>query len=455
MIPPLFKTRRFLPHFGARELGTGNKPTAALMFFIEYAAIILFFVLLVCNNPGFFVPTLIRDDALIYFKYAYEHDYLDALMRPHNGYLNLYGNLAGVIAAAFPLTSAPLVMMAGGLFIWVLLLILIVAHPSPFLTPVSRALAMLLALVASSSFGTLEVNKSHFFTAGALALIMLSSPVSRGERIAYRSGVVFCGLTGPVSCFLIPIYAMTAIIRPSKERFLQFGILLLCGVIQLAVFWYSLAHDIRDIETQAQKGRFMVEGQWDVLIPWLANHAIVKPLLGYGTFERVGWFMEGVLNNRSSYYLPLLIACTVAVGVWGVVLSGIEKHPQRNMASLLALAGLFIAVASFYAAYTDNFDRKSAMLHHIHRYFITPSLLMCWALTIHASHAVHAFSRILYYSVIAVFLGVGIHGVFVNHSDPYIHYADWSGEIARWKNDPNYRIRIAPRGNTLSLTPSL
>src|SRR5262249_18355017 len=163
----------------------------------------------------------------------YRHSWLDTLVTPHLGYLSLWNNLAAVIAANLvPLERAPLVTTLFAAAAQVTPVALILWGRSVlWRSGMHRVLGVMAVLFAPlSSEIWLTVIGSQFFLSLICVLILIDGPtaVGRFKIWAYGLLLALAGLTGALSCFLMPLYFWNAWRFRTREAAVRAGILATC-----------------------------------------------------------------------------------------------------------------------------------------------------------------------------------------------------------------------------------
>ena len=416
----------------------------------------LLLLLLVLRRPEQFTsPTFIHNDGLIYFKYAFEHSWLDALFRPHNGYLNLYTNTFSVVAAKVsPLAYAPHVMLLGGCLMWLVLVLLISSKESPFTSTLSKLIATLLTVVASSSFSSTEMVYSLFFTPAVLALILVLQPESETTKKFYRVLVVLCGLIGPTTIFMIPLFFRRFRTSHSNETKIHLHSLIACMFVQLAAYSWSMTYYDYEIQGFGKNIGLSQIMPLDLFVAWVANHSIIKLGLGLHAFEYVGESLEKTIASYSATYFMDILGCCMASILLAMLLWGREKHTKYEVTSLFTCAFFLILVLNFVTAYPNSQGSKTYLLHKAHRYLVAPSLLMGWILVLHAEYVHKKGYKWLYCSLVGVLSVVGVAAYFPfggYAGDPYGPHAIWKDEVALWQKNPDYALNISPTGSRIQL----
>lgn len=226
-----------MPHSARRFLWSEARKIVLLFGYI---------VLLVGREPRFLgSPRFWAEEGTRYFAYAYTHPWYAALTHAELGYVALWPNLATTVAANMvPLEYAPLVTTLFALTVQIIPIILIVWSDGTFwngfATKIIGCCALLFAPLSQEIW--LNTINSQFYFLLITLLVLIEDAHAKGtRRIMYRVLLVVAGLTGAVSLFLLPVFAIKAVQEKHRERGIQAALLVACAVVQGAVFWASQA----------------------------------------------------------------------------------------------------------------------------------------------------------------------------------------------------------------------
>jgi hypothetical protein len=408
-----------------------------------YGSLVVFVVLLLWRVPARIThPTFFVDDGTVYFKYAFEHSWWRALFHQHQGYYEFWPNLIGVLAAkVFPIEWAPSVNLIGALAIWGLLAGQVIAPGSPFTSDRSKIAALFLMILVPPSVGRVEIAVAHFYLCVCAALVLVSTAETPRGRMYHRGVLLFCGLSSPVAIFLLPVYIVDYMWSRSRERFIQIMLLIGCVYVQAIALYCSDRFFTRLSDV----------GSGSVFIFWLFNRSIIHPFLGWDLLRDTGDFFQKLIVKGGEAYIFMLGGCTLVMAEWIALMAGIER-PRNRAAVLLTISFVIVSVASYYTGYASG-EGKSAMLNDAHRYFFTPAILMAWVFIIHAGSTRTLWLKRVYMALVACMLVTGIYMWFFQTPTLLNYDPDWRAQIIKWRQDPTYRILIAPEGWGFTLNP--
>ena len=143
-----------------------------------------------------------------------------------------------------------------------------------------------------------------------------------------------------------------------------------------------------------------------------------------------------------------------AVLGWLKLMAGVGK-PNRT-ALMFTACYVLVVMLSFYTAYGP--DRTCFLYDASHRYFLTPSIFMVWALLIHAQSAPRLSYRRLYRIltgwIMLLDAVMWLSTLPASYADDaYFYPASWQAEVDLWRKDPAHPLKIAPAGWEIMLQP--
>ena len=205
-----------------------------------YTLLLLAAFLLFMRNPLLLLRGRVyAEEGTTYLRFAWETRWAHALFATHQGYYALVPNVATLLAArAIPLHSAG-IFLAWCALLFQLLTVWVVIRCDAFHDSWTRVLAVLVVMLAAPS-GEVWLNtiNTQFYLAICTALVTISKP-----RRFHVGILLVSGLTGVVSCFLVPFLWIRAFTCRTRGAVAQAAVLSVCTMLQLiAVFHLGLRH---------------------------------------------------------------------------------------------------------------------------------------------------------------------------------------------------------------------
>lgn len=419
----------------------GRLLLVALSLLVVYARAPILF-----HHPRFWA-----EEAVVYFRTAWELPWSAALVTPHNGYLSLFNNIAAALAANLvPLEWAPLVTTLAALVVQLAPILIILFGRIPLLAGLPRqAVAVLVVLLTPPSAEVwLNTINSQFYLALATCLLLLEDGEipSRAGRVLRRGFLVLAGLTGPVSCFLAPLSLYRAWAMRHREPMIQAGILCAAAALQISILGV-----LGERSTAADRtGSVNV---WTTATI-LTTRTVAEPLLGSDVGARISTGIVAFRHGPKIYSRALGVA--LAGGLLALLAFLLWRRQEPGAATLTA-GYLLIAVLSIAGSLTRD---KAALIQASHvnggRYFYVPAVLASLLVLSAIGRGSSAFERVrsLLCGALLAFSLITNACQFRDNLllDP--GWPDWSAEVASWRRDPSRDLRVWPPGWSLKLDPA-
>ena len=198
---------------------------------------------MVARAPTYFIaPGFWAEEGLLYFAYAWSHHWWETLRATPSGYYLLWANVAATIAAAVaPLRLAPLVTTILALGVQLAPVALVAFGEAPeWRTPARRVGGVAIVIFASltDEIWLNTINSQFHLSLLAVLLLLEPAAVSARRAAVYAALVALCGFTGPVSCFLAPLYVVKAWHTRARPAIVQAGVLVAASIIQGIIVWH-------------------------------------------------------------------------------------------------------------------------------------------------------------------------------------------------------------------------
>jgi hypothetical protein len=411
-----------------------------------FALMVISLVLLLtyARNPRYlWEPRFWAEEGTLHFAYSYAHPWYLALFAPQSGYLNFWPNFTTLIATIPPLEYAPLVTTVLALLIQLVPIFIILSSRSPLWNHWLRKLCgigVILFVPLTNEVWLNSVNSYNYF-AVITFLILIEEPIQGPLRKwLFRLLLIVGGLTGTLSCFLIPLFFLQALVEgKNKERFIQTFLLIVCAAVHLyLIFSYQAAGSIGD--------RFHIIGfstigaiMWTQSIGFLMfglqqTSAWARPLLLLAYHDLAGFQNWGRI---------LLIIC----GLFLFILSA--NFPIKKRLIFLSAYFILLYFPAMFSAIKDKYSLVDTSNHQ--RLFLAPNIilgLMLLAGVRFPKLKMFTFKNLA--SLLCAFvLGISIFWGIFSYSRPYDiagFWPDWKVEVQIWKDQPNYPLRIQPAG---------
>lgn len=408
-------------------------------------------ILIVLREPRYFYqPRFWAEEGSLHFAYSYSHNWWAALFQPQVGYLNFWPNLATLLAVLPPLEFAPYVTTFMALLIQLVPVVFILSSKSPIWSSWIRKLVALAIFLFSALTGEVWLNtiNSYSFMAIVTFLILLEeTPADRIRRWIYRFLLVVGGLTGTVSCFLIPLFGLRALVEKEKERWFQVLFLSACTLVQIIlIFRYRSNESFGD--------RFHLIGLTTLGVTiWTQSLA----LFAFGFQQADEW--ARVLFSMASQDLG-------SFQMWGRILllsAGILFLLFSSNLSILQrvlfIGGyvILLVLPMMFSVIKDKYALIDTGLHQ--RIFLAPNILLGWMLLFGIRFRNEKGWRVPLANLIsllcALMVAASLFWGMQSYREPWFvaeYWPDWKAETEIWEADPTYALKIQPEGWVINLS---
>lgn len=374
------------------------------------------------------------EEGSVYFRFAFHNGPIDTLSFVYKraGYLNMFANLAALLATAAPLESAPKVTTYLSALIQMVILLLVLFVPTEITrTAGARKIAGLMLLVGPSFTGEVWANsinsQVYFGIAGVWMLTLPPEDLNRATRWVTRLLLAVGGLSGPYVVVLTPLYIVRAIRSRLREEIVRGGILVSASLVQATAIVLSRMSGTLS-ETK------MVMPPLEDAIRGTLYHQVIAPVLG----RTLGDPIASALNVRVGAGVELTLAM-LAAGLASLAIYKAFPSGQVAVVGYLSAAWVLLAALTNYGAHGGLGWRYSVVSGFI--------VLM---LLIHAAlHSRRWALRIAAALLLLTSFAVGVREYRMPvWTDPNFRCEeecpDWRREVARYREDPNASLQIWP-----------
>jgi hypothetical protein len=378
-------------------------------------------------------------------------------------YLSLYTNVAVMLAAsAVPLERAPLVTTIAALLVQTTPLVLLAVAVAPEWRHGRRYVAMAIVLFASLTDEIwLTTLHSHYYFALVAFLILLEpSDVGRSRAVAYALLVGLSGLTGPVPCFLLPLFAIKAYRSRRPADVWQAAALAGGMVVHVAIAledWVRNDLPLDHFITRDGGGSgggtnpgIGVGVPFFSCVVWMKM--IVLPLFSMDAADTLARPCQSIALGdfvvaRTVFAASSLVLVALALA-W--LTEGLPRRLRWPLAGSLVLITTLTVLLSF--------GNKGAFLRNAvssSRYAYVPGVLLLMLL-LHGVRYTPGERPDPRAVVSAVLLAVALIGGVARYPVTVRvmpTWPVWRDEVAAWRRDPAHRLRLWPETFSMRLPP--
>jgi len=397
-------------------------------------------------------PRFWAEEGTEFFSYAYTHPWYQVIHASYRGSVALVPRVSSVLAAHLvSLENAPLLTTLVAFAIQMIPFVLVLWGESPLWSTLPRkVISMLVILLAPGSIGGWlnTINSQFYLSLAAFLLLMDNASTERPIKAwGHRILLLAAGLTGAVSCFLTPLFILKAVWEKNREHTVQAGLMVLCFLLQVFVFWHSLRSD------QAVGSRFAGTGR-GVFLPIMWTKSIIWCFLGpdvAAAFSGVFVRIHSLGTNEFTVLNVVLAVVTIAF------LRFLLPRGGRREAVMLLGSFLLLEVLSI----VSSVPKSGSKLYLIstaggERYFYVPDvilILLVWA-NLRSPRDALRESRA---AVCALLLLASLVSGGVNYRRDdlgrLVDRPDWRQSVQDWRSGSRSSLDIAPQGWQMTLPP--
>lgn len=399
-------------------------------------------------------PRFWAEEGVNYFAYAFGHSWLDNLFAPQFGYNTLYNSIATSLATAVPLEYAPAVTTYLALMVQLSVSLVAIWWDIPFLDtlPKKFAIAVLIQTLAYARIWATTIGVQYWLCVLSL-LILLYNHQTRSRRMFILQNCLLTmnGLTGILSCLLIPAFALKAVKTKSRRVMTQTAILTLCLLVQIAVFLNSYLG--KDAGLSSRFGDFNFLYVLNKMMRFLITAPFYERYIFSTPFgESLDIAVRKALSTITGpaiflpeynfYLLEMALGLATVIFLFTLAYKKIKQFDTQ----LLAISILLVTVASTYLSVNSSGGP---------RYTFAPSI-MIMLLVVGALNDQTVARAWRYLATILIVLALTnslryyrmnmLGGVAYDASWP-----KWQEEVKSWQADHNYQLKIWPSGWTMTL----
>ncbi|RKY06136.1 MAG: hypothetical protein DRP65_12150 [Planctomycetota bacterium] len=378
------------------------------------------------------------EEGKLYFAYAFSHSIWETLFKAHLGYYSLFNNISMILAAkTVPLEYASLVATLCALLIQLIPIMIIIWGKSLYWDTLHKKTVVILLILFISFTDEVWLNTiaSQFHFSLIAFLILCDESKGRIVRnIIYGFLLLLSGLTGPVSCFLTPLYIYKAIKFRNWRNIFYSTIMIVCAVIQFCVI---LKYFNSDIKT--------ARGSWPepaLLGAILFNKSFLALFLGYTT--KVSDLL------RSLYTTNYLLFCIVGYSLFlffGWFLFNIAKRLKSE--ARVYFLGSFLALAVLSSLSAVGHKTILLSIDNGRRYFYAPNIIFLTTFLLISSEVKDRFSKALGVLLVIGIITGGI--LYIRTIELKKEWPSWRSEVKKYREDSLYKPKIWPDGWEVAL----
>ena len=396
-------------------------------------------------NPRFFA-----EEGSTYFSCAFQKSFLANIFSAHYGYYTLYNQIATSFATLVPLEYAPLVTTLMSLLVQVGISLYVLWGELPlFDTPWRRAvLALAIPLISWPGHWLTIIGTQCWFGAGTFLLLLTSGSSRKLSGYVCRAGyLILAGLTGVLSCFMIPAYLWRAAREKSGEFFGYAAILFFCLLVHIGVLLDALHSRSPELSTR------FIFNSFETVLGKTVVYQFAIPFTGRGIYEQqylvdIGSDIKNVVENFfginlfifDQFIVPVIIGLAIIMLTAFIIWLNRSRHEVQVMAVALISVSILSNLCSVNSAGGPRY------------YFIPSLILLALFMCIHEMKSYRPVVAATALLVVTTLLGNGYEYRSIMYKQAYSpDYPDWRAELELWRMTPSYQINIWPKSWKMNL----
>lgn len=354
-------------------------------------------------------------------KYFYKAMYFiwyEALFSPQQGYYSFFPNLVTLFAARFsPLEYAPLITTIAAFIVQLLPCIIILYRLKNRLQPLQQLLFCVVTLfVVNTGEVWLNTITAQFHLAVASFIILLANHdnLNRYAAIFDRVVLIISGLTGVITCFLLPAFAIRWYLNKDRNLLILNIILVFSCIVQLFYIIYTA------VLSGEAGNRFIFQNLSSIITTWQIQF-LLWPILG-GQWKVI-------LGSE------LLAGSTAVLILWTSFSTAVHINKQYFIPIIIAF--LTVSILSLVG---------SLNMGGGWRYAYVPAMILLSLFVIGINKDNQKLYKILSWLMISISMFFWIY----NHQEalkPWV-VSDgpiWMEEVQMWRQNPNRPLQIYPQ----------
>lgn len=400
-------------------------------------------------------PRFWAEEGTNYFSFAYSHNWLSNLFTPQFGYNTLYNSIATSLATMLPLEYAPAVTTYLAFAVQLSVSMAVIWWDIPVLDSLIKKLliALFIQVLAYPRIWATTIGVQYWLCVLSM-LILLHNHNAGGRRISILQGCLLAvnGLTGILSCLLVPAFMMKSIKTRSRRVMIQTAILILCLMVQIAVFLSFYLSS--DSSLNARFGDFNLLyvlsklTRFLITVPFYERYIFSSP---FGealelTVRKALSTITGpaIYSPRYNFYL---LEMFLGLPIIFYLIALTYKKIKQLDTQLIAISILLQTAVSTYFSVNSSGGP---------RYTLAPSIMiMILVVSAVTDKTIPKYFRYIAIILVSLSLTVSLKHYRTNMLGGVAYdpsWPRWKEEVKAWNSDHSYPIRIWPPSWTMTLS---
>lgn len=412
----------------------------------KFKIILLISILIIVfyRSPYIFLNgRFVAEEGSFWFRNAFIFGPIKGLTQIFFGsaYINIWPNISSVFASLVPLEYSPLVTVYFAFVVQLYLFIYIIFSQSDFLiTNFDKLFLSLIVLLSPPMVPAVWLNtltSQVYFTILSILIFFQKDNVNNFFTKSSPVILLISGLSSMPTCILSPFFIYKYFKNKNRSNFYNSIAITFSTVCQSFVYIYV---KINSLELAG------IQLRYNISLEKISNYTynvLIKSFLGRDLTQTLFYKF---LNFINLYILSFFIIILMLF-FFKFIFKKIRK--DKTLLSLV----LFFLIQTCLAIYAAKLDQVQS------RYAVIPGVLLIFIIYRIFQISFGAL-KFFTFSLIMLSLITGSYEYKLNNK--YSHYLtcincpDWKTEVAKWKKDPTYALKIwTYPGKTMYLHPKL
>jgi hypothetical protein len=391
-----------------------------------------------------FEPRFYAEEGQSFFAFAYNHTFTDYLFSTMYGYYALYNVITTSLASVFPLEFAPFITTWSALAVQLFVSVYPLFADIPILDSAwKRGVVALTFPLLCPSQTWLTTIGVQFWLCILTALIMIEKPSSSctPRHMANAALLVLAGMTGVLSCMMTPLFLAKAIMTKARQFFLYSVILFAASVVQIRIFTHAFLH-----HDPTLSHRFVSHSEplmlriYSQTILFFSKFFVTEHTVDLLIVSRIDSILTKIINNAFNRDFFAEVETTfflLTVFMIVILLCLIIKFKNKIDHMLLLISITIMLPLSIILSVNGSGG---------HRYRFAPmSILILFIISCIDTKVIEKVDRIFLSLLIYCILLCQIADFLPSMHQVYDKsWPGWKAEVAHWRSDNTYPIKIWP-----------
>jgi hypothetical protein len=390
------------------------------------------------------VPRFWAEEGGTFFAYAFNNGFLANLFSSHYGYFTLYNNLSTSLAALFPLETAPLVTT------WMALIVqtsasamLVFGHYRllPHLWQ-KAGVALSIQLLAYSGIWLNTIGVQYFLAVISFLILMFDENKRTPFLQAFHGGIlIMTGLTGVISCFMLPIFLYKFLKTRAKSLAVYALILAVSLTLQFSIFFTALTGNDPEVGLRLVKNDaaslIIKTISFQFATPFFGHLFLTTPVMENAGFEirKVIFFLSGFDKFRTDSQVITFLAGSILLFIISMLL-----FKRRNDLDVICIIGLLTIIITLSTLLSIQMSGGP-------RYVYVPSIIIIFFL-VACLGEVNEFDGLRSTIIVLIGLSFFCNSYEYRRSISETVYSNdwlpWKDEVRKWRQYDRYELAIWP-----------